>query len=352
MAFISDQLCECLNSELDLFSVPLTQTSVENGNWVEYHLLTNVGDDSPIEFDINGTSEDYIDFANTMLLVRAKIVQLDGTNIDDTTPVGPTNLWLHSLFSEVNISLNGTQVTTSTNTYPYRAMIKTLFSNGDDTKKSQLTSELFYEDQPRRMDVVDFGDAARNNGLFTLSRFARGSCSIDMISRIHADIFFQSRYLLNEVNVKIKLVRSRNTFCLIGANEFRVKIESAIMFMRKVKLAPSVFLAHAKALENSTAKYPIRRAVCKTVRIPNTFRDINIEKLFSGQLPSCLIIGLVANAAFNGANNRNPFNFAHYNLMEISVYTDGQQQYSMKPLSKDFINSLYIRAYNTLFSGT
>jgi len=27
-----------------------------------------------------------------------------------------------------------------------------------------------------------------------------------MIGRIHADIFFQSRYLLNEVNIKIKLV--------------------------------------------------------------------------------------------------------------------------------------------------
>ena len=53
--------------------------------------------------------------------------------------------------------------------------------------------------------------------------------------------------------------------------------------MRKVKLAPSVFLAHAKALENFTAKYPICRAVCKTVTIPNMFRDINIEKLFSGQ---------------------------------------------------------------------
>jgi len=164
-------------------------------------------------------------------------------------------------------------------------MIETLLSYGDDTKKSQLTSELFYEDQPGRMDVVDFGDAAHNNGLFTRSRFIRGSRSVDMIGRIYADIFFQSRYLCNEVNVKIKLVRSRNTFFLIGANEFRVKIESAIMFVRKVKLAPSVFLAHAKALENSTAKYPIHRVVCKTVTIPNTFRYINIEKLFSGQLP-------------------------------------------------------------------
>jgi len=107
----------------------------------------------------------------------------------------------------------------------------------------------------------------------------------------------------------------------MSANAFQAKTDSAIMFVIKVKLSPSVFLAHSKALENSTAKYPIRRAVCKTVTIPNTFQDINIEKLFLGHFPSRLVIGLLANDAFNGAYDRNPFSFAHYNLMEISVYS-------------------------------
>ena len=352
MAFVHEQSCECLKSELDLFSVPPTQTSVENGNWIEHHPLTTVGDDSPIEFEINGNGEDYMDLANTMLYVRAKIVRMDGTNIADDTPVGPVNLFLHSLFSQVDISLNGTQVTTSTNTYPYRAMIETLLSYGNDTKKSQLTSALFYPDQLDRMDVVDFAAAARNSGLHRRSRFTHTSRAVDMMGRIHADMFFQDRYLLNEVHVKIKLVRSRNSFCLMTADAFKVKIEAAVMFVRKVKLSPSVFLAHAKALENATAIYPLRRVVCKTVTVPNGFRDVSHEKLFSGQLPTRLVIGLVGNEGFNGAFNRNPFNFQHFNLMEISVYSDGQQQYGIKPLTTDFINGLYVRAYNTLFSGT
>jgi len=99
MAFISNQSCECLRSELDLFSVPPTQTSVENGNWIDYHPLTAVGDDSPIEFDINGTGEDYINLANTKLLVQAKIINMDGTNTADADPVGPANLWLQSFFA-------------------------------------------------------------------------------------------------------------------------------------------------------------------------------------------------------------------------------------------------------------
>ena len=49
---------------------PPTQTIVNNGNWVEYHPLAAVGDDSPIEFKINGNGEDYIDLANTMIYVQ------------------------------------------------------------------------------------------------------------------------------------------------------------------------------------------------------------------------------------------------------------------------------------------
>jgi len=111
MAFISDQSCECLKSELDLFSVPPTQTSVESGNWIEYHPLTTAGVDSLIDFVINGTGKDYIDLANSMLLVQAKIINMDGTDTVDADPVGPVNLWLHSLFAQVHrVSKNNNDV--------------------------------------------------------------------------------------------------------------------------------------------------------------------------------------------------------------------------------------------------
>jgi len=138
MAFVYEQSCECFKSELDLFSVPPTQTSVEYGNWIEYHPLTTVSDHMPIEFEISGNGEDYVNLANSMLYVQAKIVKPDGT---DLKAAGPTNLFLHSLFSQADISLNGTQVTASINTNPYRAMLETLLSYNEDAKKTQLTSE-------------------------------------------------------------------------------------------------------------------------------------------------------------------------------------------------------------------
>ena len=98
MAFIHEQSCECTKTELDLFAVPPTQTSMESGNWIEYHPLTSVADGSPIEFEISGTDEDYIDFGNSLLYVKAKISCADGTNLADDANAGPVNLFLHSLF--------------------------------------------------------------------------------------------------------------------------------------------------------------------------------------------------------------------------------------------------------------
>jgi len=350
MAFVHELSCECTKSELDLFSVPPTQTAMEQGSWIEYHPLTGIADGAPIEFDVNGTGEDYLDFANSMLYVRAKITQNNGNDLPNDAAVAPSNLFLHSLFAQVDISLNGTLISSSTNTYPYRSFIETLLSYGEDAKKSQLTSELYYKDQAGRMDAITFDDAG-NSGLAQRRALTLRSREFDMIGRIHGDIFYQNRFMLNEVGLKIKLIRSKDAFCLMGTAA-KVKIVHASLFVRKVKLTPSIFLAQAKALENGTAKYPIKRVICKSFAIPQNYLDASHEKLYSGQLPSRIVIGLVDNRAFNGNRERNPFNFQHFNLSEISLYLDGQQQHALKPIQPNFANGLYIRAYNTLFAGT
>ena len=353
MAFIHDISCECTKSELDLFSVPPTQTSMEQGSWVEYHPMTTVTDGSPVEFDISASGEDYIDFANTVLYVKAKLTWNDGNNLANDAAVGPVNLFLHSLFSQMDISLNGTLITASTNTYPYRAMLETLLSYGHDAKKTQLTSALFYKDDAGRMDSVDFdNDDALNRGLVKRREFSRASTTFDMMGRLHADIFFQERYMLNEVGVKIKLVRSKDTFCIMGAIPCKAKIMHASLFVRKVKLMPSVFVAHAKTLERGTAKYPIRRVMCKAFTVPQNYRDVSHEKLFSGQLPTRIVIGIVSNRAFNGHLESNPFNFQHFGLSEIALYLDGQQQHAMRPIQPNYADGQYIRAYDSLFAGT
>lgn len=356
MAFIHESSCECAKSELDLFSVPPTQTSIESGMYVEYHPISSLTNGAPIEFDVSSSGDDYMDLTNSLLHVRVKITKADGSNIAANETVGPINNFLHSLFSQVDVTLNGTLITSSTNTYAYRAYLESLLSYGPAAKQSQLTAALFYKDEagkldkpnPRAADATD-----RNIGLVTRAAFSAESKEIDMIGRIHSDIFFQERHMLNEVNLRMKLTRSKDAFCLMaaGAETYNVVIVAASLLIRKVKISPSVYLAHAKALENGTAKYPIRRVICKTFTVPAGYLDISNEKLFTGQLPVRLVLGCVDNRAFNGDLARNPFNFQTFSLTQLAVYLDGQL-HGIKPLQLNYGSGQYVTAFTGLFSGT
>ena len=154
MAFVHRQSCEGVKSELDLFAVPPTQTSIDDGRWVEHQPLTSLDSRGPIEFMLPGTGDAYLDLANTYLLIRAKVVRGDGTDLAADTQVAPVNNWLHSLFSQVDVYINDTLVTPSSNTYPFRAYVETLLSYGAEAKKTQLTSQLWYKDSAGHMDAT------------------------------------------------------------------------------------------------------------------------------------------------------------------------------------------------------
>jgi hypothetical protein len=148
-------------------------------------------------------------------------------------------------------------------------------------------------------------------------------------------------------------IESQDAFCLMatGAQQFKVVVTEASLLVRKVKISPSVYLAHAKTLESGTAKYPIRSVICKSFTIPAGYLDVSHEKLFSGQLPTRLIVGLVDNRAYNSDRERNPFNFRYFSLTEIGIYLDGQL-YGLQPLKLDFATGRYVAAYAGLFGGT
>ena len=72
--------------------------------------MTNILGNAPIEFDVIGSGEDYLDLANVMLYVRAKITLDNGNNLAADSTSAPVNLLLHSMFSQVDVSLNGTLI--------------------------------------------------------------------------------------------------------------------------------------------------------------------------------------------------------------------------------------------------
>jgi hypothetical protein len=79
--------------------------------------------------------------------MRAKITRIYNDDLDMADTVRSVNNFLNSLFSQVDVLLNDTLITSSTNIHAYRAYIETPFSYGMEAKSSQLTFALFHKDE-------------------------------------------------------------------------------------------------------------------------------------------------------------------------------------------------------------
>lgn len=350
MAYLHAHSCECLKSELDLFTLPPTQTSIESGQWVEYKPVAAISDDAPIEFVVPGHGDEYLDLAHTMIRVSARTLRKEsGTSPEQPHIVLPVNNFLHSMFNQVDVYFNQKLVSPSNNAYAYRAYLETLLNYGDGAKNTHLTCGMWYSDAAGKFEELSGND---NPG--AISRILRfgGHDPVDMIGRLHSDVFNQEKFLLNGVELRLRLVKSRDAFCLMEANDLhKTDIMDVTLLVRRVKISPGILLAHAQTLAKSTAKYPMTRVEVKSMTIHAGVQAETLDNVFLGQLPKRIIIGFVDNKAYNGDKKYNPFNFANFGLNYLSLYVEGTQ-YPSKPLQPNFTKKLYADSYNTLFTGT
>lgn len=342
---------ECIKSELDLFTLPLTQTAIEKHNYVEILPLSAITDTSPLEFFIAGTGEDYLDLNNTLLYTRVKITNPDGSDIPDGAPVGLVNYPAASIFSQVDVSLGDRLVSQSCNTYPYRCIIEALMNFGKDTLESSFTAGLFYKDTAGSMDAADPGGP--NAGLTKRAAFTNASAVVELLSPIHSDIFFQPKLLISGTDLRLRLTRAKDEFCLMAGNDvaYKLHIVSASLFVKKVTVSPPVRLGHAQALLSATAKYAIERVAVKNFSVPAGARVSNHENLFLGTLPKSIILAMTDNTAFSGAYDRNPFAFKHFNLEFLTLCQDGVQIPS-RPFQPQFDNGSAVREFYQLVLAT
>ena len=114
--------------------------------------------------------------------------------------------------------------------------------------------------------------------------------------RVHSDLFNQEKRILNCVDLMVKLHRHKPEFCLLSADTapaYKITIEEAIFYIKKIKLTPSV---------------------------SNAIND-----------------------SYNGKYKKNPFNFQHYNLTQIGISVNGEEV-PFKPLKLNFDDKLFVTA--------
>ncbi|XP_068098235.1 uncharacterized protein F54H12.2-like [Hyperolius riggenbachi] len=347
MAFVHDCSTEYAKSELDIFQIPPTQTSIEKSIYVEIQPIAAIADGTPLEFFISGSGEYYYDLNNTLLHITCRILKADNTLLQDGARVALVNYPIASLFSQLDISLGDRLISTSDNLYTYRAYIETLLNYNAQTLATQFTAGLFYKDTAGHFD--DRALDGNNAGFIKRAQFTTRSRSVELVGPIYADVFNQPKLVLNGLDLKIKLTRNKDSFCLMSAEAeaFKVQIQTASLYIKRVQVSPAVRIGHSQALLTANAKYAIDRACLKVYSIPAGARISNHENLFLGNIPKIVILALVGNEEFSGSYQRNPLRFGHYNVNYACLYLDGQQ-IPAKPFQPNFQAEAAIREYMSL----
>ena len=348
---------DILKRELDLFKGHSFQGSIEASNLVEFRPINSISGSNTIEFNIPYGSDEYIDTSNIFLWVKAKLTESNGDDFDaaDANRYSIINYPLNTMWDQVDVHLGTTLVSQSSKGYQYLAFIEIISDRTFiPTVITYMRSAGFFStfEETYEFDAVDTGEPYE---------LVKESKEFTLYGKLHGGIFKSSRLLLNGVPIHIKLTKCGDNFVCMGkpaegallSTDPKLKILDISLFARKVKLSANLLNAHARALQESKAIYPIERPIVKVINLPSAQQSFVLDNVILGQLPSRIIFGLVTNAAFNGDKEKDPLRFQNFDLIYLSVNMNGER-FPKTPYTPDYRDNknLYQREYYDFFSNT
>ena len=263
-------------SDTDLFTPAFVQSDLESRRYEDIYPITKLEDNGPVEFVIDNASDKFLDLNNSFLKVKCKITKANGQNLAEADKVSVINYPVSSLFSQVDIFLGGKVISSSTNTYLYRAYIKTLLNYSKEAKNTYFGMGLFYKDRTDHFDELD--PTSDKTGLNKRHEFGKLSSTMFLQGRVHSDILSQGKLPLNGLPLKVTFQRNKNNFALLCAAEnpaFKVPFQEVNFCLRKVQLSPHKFQSIKQRLEKTPVLYPINRFEIKAQSVAQGLSSLN-----------------------------------------------------------------------------
>ena len=341
--------------EVSLFEKPCNDIAYQKIQHVDYRPTSLLSSGGPLTFTIPPTGSQYVNLKKTYLQLKVKLINADGSNVENGKLVAPINLVLHSLFSQVDVQLQQQLVSTGQN-YGYKAYMETLLEYGSNAKNTQLGAQGFFKDKNQSFDadIVLNVQNILHSGMVDRYVYFMQSKPVELIGPLMADICQQNRFLLNGIEIQIKLWPSKDIFRLFTKEEnpgYKLEIMDATLKVCKVTPTPALLIGHGNALKESNALYPHQKTQLKTFNISKGLYNFMLDDLFQGQVPSRVVVAMVTSKAFNGDYKLNPYNMQHFDISTLGIYVD-DESVPGKPLQMNFADGReWMAAYHAMYAG-
>jgi hypothetical protein len=136
----------------------------------------------------------------------------DGKDFDATDLKAVTNNFLHSLFSECRVTLNGVPITQLTPNYNYQSKIETVLTYVSDAVDSHLTDSYWFRETGDMLTCDPTATDAKDTGFIIRWNRCKQSKVIQLYRRLHSDLCNVPLYLLPGIRIKIKTYQSQVVF--------------------------------------------------------------------------------------------------------------------------------------------
>ena len=120
--------------------------------------------------------------------------------------------------------------------------------------------------------------------------------------------------------------RSQDDFAVISedpAKHYKVQIDNANLFIRKMTVSDNVLGAIEKTLLKTPAIYRYNEVINKTFLATTGQQSWKYEDIFTREPIRRVIVVLCVGTAFIGTNTANPFHYQKFGLREITIYRNG-----------------------------
>jgi len=342
--------------QLNIFNLPSTQSGVENIYYTDVRPI-NQNYDSVVEFNFPKNDSAYLYPKGSRMLLTFRVVKEDGSECTDADKYVPIDCLLHTMWSDVVVKLNSKQISNSVGHYAYKSVFNNTFNRFLQSSKLRHAQEFHAPDVGSDFDELPPSDDSgemKNYGAFIRYTLTRKSKQCTAFGPIVEDFFAIDKFIPPNQDLSVAFFRNSDDFCLIAAEGSKYKIEIIDICIRMccVQLFHPVFQAHQDALKSSPAIFPLKQQILKDYTVPagvSSFTWNNVNA--SDQLPGRLCVAFVAEKAYLGSRTNNPFNFEHFNVSSIGLYSNDQM--SCQPHYKlNYEQSYYPEAYNSLMEAS
>ena len=334
------------------------QSSVYSSQYVEIPCYTSLprDDQAALEFRLDKT-DTAIDPSSMLLHMHVQIMDENGkplpeptaeellkmlaklkeeqkkdktATLKDDRPAG-VNLLTYSLFSSVEVFVSDQKINQGSSYYPWMCYVLNLLYQSPDAKNNALKTAGWYPDSTGLFDNMTM----MNKGFTERKSLAGFSNNMELFGRVMLDTSFPARVLPVQTEFTLRFNRSNPNMCLMAkTGSYRIKINDAKIYALKMRLTDDALQRHHQILASEGVNYPMLRYETRTMTMMKGSQNLDWVSV-SGVMPQKIYIWQLAQDAFNGQIDKNPYNFERFGMSKIQVLVNEHSMIASQPTRLD-----------------